>query len=274
MRNTGSTWIWIGCAAVLSASGPARAQDESVKAAVIRSTGTIFLGMTIWEDLNSGWSAFGDVPVEIDYTTLGGYGWGLPEIEATGADVLVLSNPAFLTYSAAEILAVKQYVESGHGLIISYGKFRSEDRALAPLVGLSESIRLGTGTSTDPLQFELKVPDHPLFGGLDQPYVSGVPYSAWPYPGPWEFDGGVVLADKYTVVTPAQPGIVARETIAYRGLYFSHYIEAKSGGTNQQDMQVFYNGLVWTGTPEPASGLFLLIGSVFLTCRRAATRHG
>ncbi len=257
---------------MLAASLPARAQDHSVKAVVVRSTGTMFLGMTIWSDLNSGWSAFGDVPVQIDYTTLGGYGWGLPEIQATDADVLILSAPGYMSYTAAEIAAVMQYVKSGHGLIYTYGLFGGQDRALAPLVGLSEAMRLGTATVDDPLQFELLSPGHPLFRRLDLPYVSGVPYAAFPYPNPWALDGGTVLANKYTAGIPPEPGIIAHETSDYRGLYFSHYIEDKSGGANQQDMQVFYNGLVWAGTPEPASALFLVFGSAFLTQRRRRIR--
>jgi hypothetical protein len=244
-------------------------QGETVKAAVLRSQGTQFLGMTIWGDLNAGWSAFGDTPVQIDYTTLAGSGWTVPQLEATGADVLILSNPGFLDYSAADIAAVKAYVEAGHGLIISYGKFRSEDRKLAPLVGLSEGMQMGTGSAIDPLQFELVNPNHPLFARLDHPYVSGVRFSAFPYPGPWQLDGGEVLANQFNATIPAEPGIVARDTGVYRGLYFSHYIEDKSGGSNQQDMQVFYNGLLWAaGLPEPTTGVLAIISTLLLARRR------
>lgn len=245
-------------------------QGETVKAAVLRSQGTQFLGMTIWGDLNAGWSAFGDTPVQIDYTTLAGSGWKVPQLEATGADVLILSNPGFLDYSAADIAAVKAYVEAGHGLIISYGKFRSEDRRLAPLVGLSEDMYLGTATTTNPIQFDLLEPDHWLFHGLAGSYSSGVRSRARPNPGDvWQFDGGTVLGNLYTAMIPAGPGIICRETENYRGLYFSHYIEDKSGGSNQQDMQVFYNGLLWAaGLPEPTTGVLAIISTLLLARRR------
>lgn len=259
------SWAWPGL-------GWAQTGQPPIKAAVVRSTGTLFLGQTIWNDLNTGWNNFGNTPVQIDYTSLSGYGLTLDQIQATGADVLIMSAPGYMGYTTAEIAAVKRYVESGHGLIYTYGLFRSADKALAPLVGLSELIRLGTGTATDPIQFELLVPGHPLFNGLDRPYVSGVPYAAFPspYPAPWPLDGGVVLANKYTATFPGDAGIIAHETSTYRGLYYAHYIEDKSSGSNRQDMQVFYNGLVWAGTPEPASALLLAIGSVLLTRRRAA----
>ncbi|MGB9626647.1 MAG: hypothetical protein ACPMAQ_17470, partial [Phycisphaerae bacterium] len=159
--------------------------------------------------------------------------------------------------------------EAGHGLIISYGKFRSADRALAPLVGLSASIRLGTSTVTDPMHFEALLPDHPLFAGLTQPYVSGVPFQAWPYGGgQWLLDGGVVIANMFTRVIPPDAGIIVKETETYRGVYFSHYIEDKADGANLQDMQVFYNALVWAGTPDPGTAALLLGGSLALLRRR------
>jgi hypothetical protein len=260
--------------ACLVNGAPIRAA-EAIKAAVIRSTGTMFLDQTIWSDLNTGWDRFGTTPVQIDYASLGGTGWGLAQIEATGADVLILSNPAFFTYTTDEIAAVRQYVESGHGLIISYGKFRSADKALAPLVGLSESIQVGTATFRHGIEFDPMVADSPLFTGLALPYASGAQYMAVPTADgvTWANVSGTTVADAYALTgsVTARGIIVANDTGSYRGLYFAHYIEDKSGGANAQDMQMFYNGLVWAGTPEPASVLLLMIGSALLT-RRAAKR--
>jgi hypothetical protein len=56
---------------------------EPVRAAVFRSTGTQFLGQTIWPELNSGWSQFGDVPVEIDWWSLAGSSITDAKLEAT-----------------------------------------------------------------------------------------------------------------------------------------------------------------------------------------------
>jgi hypothetical protein len=229
--------------------------------------------MTIWGDLNSRWSAFGDTPVQIDYTSLAGSGWTVPQLEATGADVLILSNPAFLTYSAADIAAVKAYVEAGHGLIISYGKFRSEDRRLAPLVGLSEDIRLGTATFSNGITFDVGQPESPLFTDVQEPYRTGVQFMAVPSTDglTWSIADGVVVAEALAPSGNAvgRGLVLARDAGAYRGLYFSHYIEDKSDGANQQDMQVFYNGLLWTaGLPEPTTGLLGIISTLLLARRR------
>lgn len=247
----------LGMAAGWPAS--ALAAQPPVKAAVVRSTGTLYLGQTIWSDLNSGWSNFGDVPVQIDYTSLAG-NITSQKLQATGADVLILSNPAFFTYTQAEVNAIKEYVEAGHGLIISYGKFRSEDLRLAPLVGLSESISLGTGTATDPFWIEPATANHPLFDKVSEPYISGVREvtTQWGAP-PWPSVDGVAVSELLNEIISRRPGFVTHETPAYRGLYFSYYIENRSGGSNQQDMQVFYNGLLWTaGIPEPST-LFLVM---------------
>jgi len=257
---------------------PARAEPEPVKAAVVRSQGTQFLGMTIWRELNTGWADFGDLPVEIDYMTLAGYDLTLSQIEATEADVLILSNPAFLTYTAAEIASVQEYVEAGHGLIISYGKFRSADRALAPLVGLSQTVSLGTGTWPDPFGFDVLLPDHSVFARIGASYAPGVRVLASPTQGSeWP------ILDTATVLATAAPEfqqfkgdgvIVANETSASRGLYFAHYPEALSEGSNEHDMQVFYNGLLWTaGVPEPASAMSALVGVGFLSVRSRGERR-
>jgi len=267
MRAKAVCAILAVCSAGLPAA-PALATPQPVKAAVLRSQGTYFLGMTIWRELNSGWSQFGETPVQIDYTSLAGYNWTVEDIAATGADVLIFSVPGWLHHTDDEINAIIQYVEAGHGLIITYGNFRSEDRALAPLVGLSTSISLGTGTAADPIQIDPLVPDHPVFAGLRGPYVSGVRFNATAYPHSWVLDGGTVLANLFTAVLPPRPGIIANDAGTYRGLYFSYYVEDKDGGANLQDMQVFYNALVWAGTPEPATAALLLSGSLALLSRR------
>jgi hypothetical protein len=210
------------------------------------------------------------VPVEIDYTSLAGYDVTLSQIQATQADVIVLSNPAFLTYSTAEINAIRQYVEAGHGLIISYGKFRSADRALAPLVGLSSTIELGTGYFRDGIEYEAILQSHPLLHDVGAAYATGVPYMAVPADDgqSWDIQGGEIVAEALSVsgTVLGKGVIVANEAEAYRGVYFAHYPENLSGGSNADDMQLFYNALLWT--PEPGTGLMVWMGLGGLTMVR------
>jgi hypothetical protein len=263
--------------AFVMAGGPARpvaAAPESVKAAVFRSTGTQWLGQTIWRELNAQWSLFGNVPVEIDYTSLASYRITLEQLDATEANVIIMSAPGYATYTEAEIDALIDYVEAGHGLIYTYGLFRSEDRRLAPLVGLSSGVQCQANTWPNPYSYNVLVPDHPVFEGITGDYPTGIPYLASAQPlgvGEWPVTTGQILArarptfDQWT----GNGIILANDPGTYRGLYFAHYIEDKSGGADQEDMQVFYNGLLWTaGVPEPGTCLMMLTGAAFLTRRR------
>lgn len=246
-----------------------------VRAAVVRSQGTHSPDTTIWREMNTGWSDFGNVPVEIDYTSLSGDNLTLQKIEATNADVLILSVPgSYFTYTDVEIDAIIDYVEAGHGIILTYFSSDGNKGRLAPLLGLSESISLGTNTFLDGILFDLLDPEHPLFVGVSEPYSTGVPYMAWPGPDgtTWPLTTGQAVAETWSLAGPVlrHGMIVANEGDTYRGLYFPHYIEDKEAGSNQQDMQVFYNGLLWTAVPEPGTVLLLGLGGLSLLRKRRA----
>jgi len=249
-------------------AAPALAAPHPVKAAVLRSQGTQFTIGT-WRYLNSTWPQFGDTPVEIDYWSLAGYHWTLDQIAATDADVLIFSCPGYNMYFAEEIQAVSRYVQAGHGLIITYGNFRSEDRALAPLVGISTSIALGTGTSSFPIEVSALMPEHPLFDNMHMPYTSAVRYVAHTSPlGPWPLEGGTIVADLFNGVGSHMPSVIIRDAGACRGVYFSYYIELG----NEDDMHLLYNALVWV--PEPGTVCFLLAGAGLIARRhRRADRR-
>jgi hypothetical protein len=255
-------------------SSPVRAGLVPVRAAVVRSQGTTSLDSTIWRELNADWSNFGEVPVEIDYTSLAGNNLTLQDIETTNPDVLILSAPgSFYNYLDTEIDAIIDYVQAGHGIIFTYINFSGNKSRLAPLVGLSHSPNLATNTFSNGIEFELLAPDHPLFAGLNGSYSTGVPFMAWPqYPNvnQWPIGTGQVVAESwsYSGSSLRHGSIVANENQSYRGLYFSHYIEDKQAGSYDQDMQVFYNGLLWTAVPEPSTLLLLGLGAVILRRKR------
>jgi hypothetical protein len=242
--------------------------NAPVTAAVLRSQGTQFLGMTIWNDLNTGWQNYGATPVDIDYTSLAGS--ITPQTLAdTDVDVLIISLAQ--EYSDAEAAAITDYVQAGHGLIITYATFRRLDSRttknsdLAPLVGLSETISPGTNTWPDPIVFDLSDPNHPIFAGMTGPYETGVPFMVSPFPGTnWDLTTGVALAQATPSGTTSFTGnglIIANEAASYRSVYFPHYIENKSDGSNDHDIRLFYNSLLWTNAvPEPGTMSLLMVG--------------
>ncbi len=63
-----------------------------VKAVVLRSSGNVD-GRAIenWQVLSNDWQLFGGTMVEIDYTTLNKMAITYQDIDATGADVLIIS---------------------------------------------------------------------------------------------------------------------------------------------------------------------------------------
>lgn len=272
----GNLAIGVAAAGVVLAAvaGRTMGAPAPVKAAVLRSQGTQFLGMTIWRELNAGWSGFGDVPMSIDYTSLAGYYWTLQDIEATDADVLILSAAGYNKYSDGEIEAIIAYVEAGHGLILSYEAFRWNRTALAPLVGLSSEITLWTGTAQDPITIDFVGAAHPIMSRLDTSYGSGVrTFADPPYDDPWPLTTGVAVATLSTLQIAPRPGIITNETDSYRSVYLSYYVEDRADGANQQDMQVFYNALVWSANvPEPSAMAILTAGAGLAVLRKRRRR--
>jgi hypothetical protein len=263
--------VVLALALSVSVGATAARATEPVTAAVLRSQGTQNLGMTIWREPNAGWSAYGDTQVEIDYSSLAVNPITPQALAATNADVLIISmaGTAF-EYSDAEAAAITDYVQAGHGLIVTYAsiaKFllhsppRNQD--LIPLLGMSETLSVGTSSWSDPLVFDLLVPQHPIFTGVNDLYMTGVPFTVVQLLGTqWDLTTGIPLAQftrDFNDLTHHSL-IVANETDEYRSVYFPHYIEDKGAGTNEQDMQVFYNSLIWTSAvPEP--GTIVLLGT-------------
>lgn len=247
--------LLMGAAAPMAGAADA---PEPIKVVILDSQGTWDLEMTNWVFLNENWAAFGNTPVEIDYTTFEHFDAPAPldfdydDISATGADVVVLStaSPFAFEYTQEEVEAVIRYVTEGHGIVITYYSLEGTNSGLAPLVGLDPSQHLETNTF-DALEFEL-VDDHPVFQGVDDPYVSGIPFMATPgiVPAPWIVTTGEIIAAVDGVTRPVvkQGAIIANQTDTYRGVYFPHYLENMSDGADEIDARVFYNALVWTGS--------------------------
>lgn len=263
--------------AVATPVAGATESPEPINVVILDSQGTWDLELTNWEFLNEHWDSFGDTPVEIDFTSFEHFDAPAPldfdyeDIAATGADVVVISTASQFAfeYTQEEVDAVTQYVAEGHGIIITYQSLEGTNSGLAPLVGLDEDISLETNTF-EPLEFEM-TQDHPIFQGVDDPYATGVNFMATPgvAPASWPVTTGEIVAsvDGTTLPVVKQGAIVVNETDTYRGVYFPHYLENMSGGSNDIDAKVFYNALVWTGTTDTectivgTSGKDVLVGT-------------
>jgi hypothetical protein len=115
-------------------------------------------GQTLWDDLKTNWPNFGSIPITIDDTTYICSSFTYQDLVNSGADVLVLSDPAGgnYQYTAAENQAIAQYVKSGHVVVGTYLVFEWTDngetwdnRALAPLFGFQSGIDYGAAAITN-----------------------------------------------------------------------------------------------------------------------------
>jgi len=170
---------------------------EKIKAAVLRSSGSLL--SSFWDDLNTYWSILGSTELIIDYSSLYKTGITYADIVATQAQILIIDDARTPTiiFSPDEVDAIIQYVEEGHGLIITGATFRSvENWPFLSLLGFSQEA--GGQVSFSAAQqdtIDIVEPNHPLFNHIptyitaSNKFYSG---SDWDgdgdngYPGDWE----------------------------------------------------------------------------------------
>jgi subtilisin family serine protease len=216
-----------------------------LKVFVLRSAGTQ-LTQSAWDTLNYNWKKFGNQLIYIDYTTLDKDNITYDDLNATGADVLILSCAYTWEYADAEIEAIKQYVYEGHGFIATAGTFYAyvpNNNKFAPMFGLNESLSGWGTTSTDLL--DLLGPSHPLFVNVPNPYTMPSVGTSLPPDGTWsrnELDGG-----KYVAMGFYNESAI----VVYRGLVFiSPWLEALP----EQyffNFQILYNAITWSRYQKP-----------------------
>lgn len=237
------------------ASGPARgsrpsaSRGGSILAVVVKSWGNCTSGGLIWDDLNANWSLYGPIPISIDYSNPGlcGDSFTLADLEASGADVVILSDPAGkgsgTAFTADEVTALGTYASEGHDLVGTFLTFAFgfiDNRALAPLFGLRRS---NYGLISLTPTFHLKRPNYPLFRDLPHPYVS-VGYDQSQVPGDGRWGANELLGTTGVAASSAQAtaAIVVHEGLGYTSIYVSSMPEY-GGGT--EDEQFFYNAIVF-----------------------------
>ena len=218
---------------------------EPIKAVIVDSWGTDYPEYACWADLNGNWMFYGDIPIEIDYTTLNKYDMTYQDINNSGADVLIISCAAGAgrEYTDSEINAIKQYVTEGHGLIGTAGtlyEYIPNNNKLAPLFGMREDIEY---TATYFNYLDLIYPDHSLFRNVMSPYYPADPFGATPPDYSWNEDdlaGGMYVA---------MSDNTAGSMITYRNVtYITHWIE---NWANTDDKQVLYNAITWSKYERP-----------------------
>jgi len=228
----------------------------TITAVVVKSWGQCSSGSLIWDDLNANWSSYGTIPISIDYSNPDLCGSGpitLAALEASGANVVILSDPAggVQQFSTDDINAIKTYLEEGHNIIgtyltLAYPGGGIDNSALAPLFGLKATAGWTGGTTVVTPTYRLRYPGLPLFRNIPNPYVSsGYNYAQTPGDGVWstnELQGGKLVGR----TADAMGAIVARKAAAgYYSVFISNMPEYVGGTT---DKQFFYNAIIFPAT--------------------------
>jgi len=225
-----------------------------VKAVVLRSAGNLYGEIiTNWQVLTNQWYLFGGKMVYIDYTTLNKENITYENINATRADVLIIScasSPGMgWEFTDSEIEAITQYVHEGHGLIVTAGTFYymvPNNSKLAPLLGINETT-MWDATSTDLL--ELLNSTHPVFANVPNPLVFPWVGTAIPWDRRWDLNE--LFGGNYLALGHYRESAV----VAYRGLlYISPWLEIIPPYYHHH-LQLIYNAILWSSYCKPQHDL-------------------
>lgn len=218
------------------------------KAVVLDSEGN-YLSLTTrnWDILNEKWDLYGNVMIYIDYLSLRKQDITYADIAATNADMLIISSAwskeRGWEFTDSEIDAIKQYVEEGHGIIITEASFYysgvPNNRKLASIVGLNESI---TWTYNTTYSLQLLKPQHPVLRKIPNPYYFPEVTTGISIDGVWdnnELAGGEYIAK----------GISGKSAIVVykRGrTYISPWLEGIEPYSHGNHLQLLYNAITWS----------------------------
>ena len=219
-----------------------------VKAYVISSSSG-YLATSTWDTLNEYWPNFGDQLIYIDYETLCKDKITYDDLNATKADVLIISSLFDREFTDEEIEAIKRYVLEGHGLIataLTFNPMVPNNSKLAPLFGLNRSVAW-TVTQTDMLN--IFKPEHPLFSNISNPYIFPTVNTAVPSSGKW--DSKVIVDGEYLAL-----GYFNESAIVVKNglLYISPFLESLPI-RYKFHLQLFYNAILWSRYQKPEHDL-------------------
>lgn len=216
------------------------------KAVVLDSEGN-YAGFTTpnWDRLNAEWDLYGTTMVYVDYLTLRKEDITYEDIAATGAKVLIISSSWSKAlgweFTDSEIEAIRQYVEEGHGIIItecSFYKDAPNNRKLAELVGLKPII-LDYDKADKLALLELK---HPIFRGIPNPYrfpkiITGLPMDE-------KWDEGELAGGRYIALDKGRRSAV----VVYKRsrTYISPLLECIDPYKHKHHLRLLYNAITWS----------------------------
>jgi len=211
---------------------------NTVTAIIVKSWGD----NPVWADLNENWSKYGKIPVSIDYTTLIDSDFTYQDLVNSGADVVIMSDPAggLQQYSSTEFAAIAKYAKNGHSMLATYATFQynsTDNRGLAPVFGLSSTLDY---TTTEISNVFDRVKKACLLNKIPSSWTSnGFNYSQVPSSGSWtgNLDKAKAVADSDNYV-----GVITlHPTKTYTGVYVSNMPEYDTTGGD--DEQLLYNAI-------------------------------
>ena len=218
-----------------------------LKVVILDSEGN-FGGFEIanWREINNGWWRLGSMPIYIDYATFRGKELTYTDLVSSKADVLIIScawkSEYGFEFTDEEISAIRQYVQEGHGLIITELTFFSSavnNLKLADLVGLNLTSPLTFGGISSLENLE---PQHPILTGIPNVYEFPQTSCSVPVDGFWdenELSGGRYIARE----TSGKGVIVAFK----RGrTYLAPWFEGLDVENDTDHLKLLYNVMTWT----------------------------
>lgn len=201
-----------------------------VRVAILRSEATEFPGRFLWRDLARAWPRFGDIPVQVDLSSLAHAEITHADLVAAGPDVLVVSDPVMVAaYTESELMALQQYLRECHG-ILGFHETVEWMPSLSRILGVLKVIR---ATPTDFRfcgVFRHVTPGHPMLYGLADPFD---PYPPIPSdPGAGGFAAARVTLSDWRITADGEVVVVALSTDCEEvdGVYGTAGIVAWTGG--------------------------------------------
>jgi hypothetical protein len=238
--------VFLSLAWMPGAAASAKPAGDEIRGVIVKSWGGCSSELLIWDSLNENWQQYGATPIFVDYTYQGLCGGPVTynRLTASEADVVIISDPSggARQFMPHEIAAIRRYARAGHNVIGTFLLLwfsHVDNSGLARLFGLP-----GTGVwdldETVIPTYQLLEPDHPLFVGVGNPYVSqGYPSSQVPSDGTW--DATDLAGARFVARNEAGDSvIVVNDQPTYTGVYVTHMPEYVGG---PEDEQFFYNAI-------------------------------